>query len=792
MEKLKFSEVCQLLNACRLAELSERPKKLKKGRWELYEGHYKAHVFSYSFSLLYFFSDVRKEDLLTAKREAFKSGETMVVYAPSSSIVDSIKDMFERDARGLWSTPEYLRSFMLTELSEYRNKLAGDRPKDYIEPRFIVPAGFSRRTPNPIESFMKDPVYSSENATDGSLAVVLAEAGHGKTYMCQWLVARLAGNEGAGLPIYVNSTQWKLLQHDDLQSIARTLTSSFRALGAPIPWMEGQEELFLSVALKAGLFKIVFDGFDEYVLQNPGGIDAKEVLLSLTELAHKTGTKIVITSRSSFWDAEIGNQPDQDSEGRNTYDLYKIESFDASQAKNYFRIKFGNDENKIALASEIFSELNRDDPTFAGRGFVLLLISDLVNSGHTGGSQRFQEKPLFRLIRAHSDRENIRHNLAISSEQQITALEQFAFEITQGEPNTTETMLYALKTADPQLNDDVALTTLEKMAPHALIVREGSAWKIRQPQVRIAFLANKILSLVDTPSDFNLLRSFSNKAKLEVGEESDLAAMIYSVASWSMTHSDAITKIQGVIKCFFENSDADIEHIRNQLLRRLSTLIALYSLENNKELKTSKDRSEAFRAFFPKNNYSGVILLGGINRFDFSGHEFFGCVFDNVKWANCRFDETTSFSNTLILGGTVTYCTGFHDIRLKNIQADEPGRTMLNNEAVRAGRKKYSDENLKNDIRYVLEQFIGKGGVGFKSVDQSLYGRGKISASPHKDRILTEIRRFILDEHHISASSKKGLAIREDARESVKAFIANNILTDKLIELHEAIQSKLT
>ena len=183
MEPLKFEEVKRLLNACHITELSDKPSKSENGKWELYEGVYRVHVYTYKFSLLYLLSDVRREDLVIAKKNAFIPQETIVVYAPSSNIVSSIRSTFEKEAKGFWSTPEYLRSFMATELTAYRKKLVEDLPADYIEPSFSVPSGVLRKYPNPIEAFFKDPEYKTEHGVEGSLAVVLAEAGHGKTYL---------------------------------------------------------------------------------------------------------------------------------------------------------------------------------------------------------------------------------------------------------------------------------------------------------------------------------------------------------------------------------------------------------------------------------------------------------------------------------------------------------------------------------------------------------------------------------------------------------------------------------
>jgi len=788
MEQLQFSEVRQLLNACRLTEISDTPINSEKGRWELYEGAYKVHIFKHKFSLLYFFSDVRKEDLRAAKR-AFIPNETIVVYAPSVSILPSIKELFSNDAMGLWSTPEYLRSFMINELTAYREKLIEDNPQDYIAPGFAVPAGLNRKYPNPITLFLQSPNSGSENESQGSLAVVLAEAGHGKTYLCQWLVARLARDDTNILPIYVNSAQWKLLRNEDLVSLERTLVSSFRGVGTPIPWLEGQEDLFLKVALKAGLFRIIFDGFDEYVLRNPSEINAIDVFDSLQNLVRNTGTKVVITSRSSFWSSELTDQL-QD-EQHETYSQYSINPFGAEQAKQYFEIKFRESPEKIGLAERYFRDLNKDDASLAGRGFVLRLISDLVKSGYSNDGDTTSDKPLMKLIRAHCDRETVRHSLPITSGEQIEALANFVFEIAQGEQNTSETLSYSISSVVPGLSDDAILGLLEKMAPHALIVRERGSWNVRQQQVQVALLADKLVKFTEKGEQLFLLKRFSNKAKIDLSEGSDLASMIVSITSWGKSPTDAIEKIRTVIKCFFDNSESNLDAIRGECLRMLSTLIAYRALEIDSSIKTQKERSTLFASFFPEPNFKGVVFYGGITKLDLSGFIFEKCIFDNVRWANCTFDKLTTIRNSRVLGGSETYCTGFQDISFHNIQTDESGRDFLNNVDIRHGKKKYSEELLRKDLYFALEQFIGKGGVGFKSVEQSLLGRSKISSSIHKEKILNEIKSNLLEQHHVSTASRVAFSISDSAKDSVKSLISNNMLSGLVFDVFVQLKSKL-
>lgn len=789
MELLKFDEVKQLLNACRLTELADKPTKSESGKWELYEGVYRVHVYTYKFSLLYLFSDVRKENLVIAKKNAFIPQETIVVYAPSSNIVPSIKSLFEKEAKGFWSTPEYLRSFMATELTAYRKKLVEDLPKDYIEPKFTVPSGVLRKYPNPIESFFKDPEYKTEHGIDGSLAVVLAEAGHGKTYLCQWLVAKLAKEGSSVLPIYVNSAQWKMLRHEDLLSLGRTLVSSFRELGTPIPWVEGQEDLFLKVALKAGLFRIVFDGFDEYVLRNPGEIKAKEVYDALSELARDTGSRLVVTSRSSFWDSEIDSMGNDDSE-KGCY-LYRIEPFGIEQAQQYFQLKFGDKTEKINLAVNLFSELNRDDPSFAGRGFVLLLISDLVSSGYEKTVDASKEKPLIRLMRAHCDREIVRHKLPITSQQQLDVLENFVYETAQNEPATSDTLSFAIESVVPELSEEAIASILKIMVPHPLVGKEKNKWTIQQPQVRIALLASKLMKMTEDKNGQMLLRTFSAKAQLDSGEIADLAAMIFSVSSWGKSEPDALEYVRQIIRSFFISSESSLDELRMHVLRKLSTSLAFRAIESDKQVKNHSERAKILVTLFPNNQFEGVVFFGGISRYDFTGFTFVNCVFDNVRWANCKFGQGTTFKNCRLLGGSIAHCTGFEDISMPGVQTDKEARHFIEVEAIRTGKKKYSDENLKNDIYVALEQFIGKGGVGFKTVEFSVYGRGKISASPHKDKILSEIQKQLLDDHHISARSKKALSVSERAKESVRAMMSNNILSGAVLELFNNLKNKL-
>jgi glycine/D-amino acid oxidase-like deaminating enzyme len=119
--------------------------------------------------------------------------------------------------------------------------------------------------------------------------------------MSRYLVSHISDIDKRLVPLMVDSSQWHTMPVEDQRLLAKTIAHSFRHFGATIGWLEGHEEEFLRARLKADVFRIVFDGFDEYILRNRGAVQPLKVLDALASLANATGTRIVITSRTSFW-----------------------------------------------------------------------------------------------------------------------------------------------------------------------------------------------------------------------------------------------------------------------------------------------------------------------------------------------------------------------------------------------------------------------------------------------------------------------------------------------------------
>ena len=122
-----------------------------------------------------------------------------------------------------------------------------------------------------------------------------------------------------------------------------------------------------------------------------------DTLQAMTHLVEQTGARIVLTARTSFWQSEVEGPFQQFSAGDPRAGLLKrihkfpIKPFDQNNATLFFDKRLGGDK-KIGAAVGLFKELAKDSEEFAGRGFVLSLISDLVSEAGQGLADRRTKK----------------------------------------------------------------------------------------------------------------------------------------------------------------------------------------------------------------------------------------------------------------------------------------------------------------------------------------------------------------------------------------------------------------
>lgn len=790
-EGVRFSRIAALLNHSRSTYINLQPRKEQPGEWALYEGLYRVHMSETPFEVLSLQASVSNEGLEYARRVAFEEGRTQVVYAPSLDRRPNRKhrhrQLFESMAGGFWNTRQYLASFLREELIKYRDNLSNLDPEFFIDPRIETGGKEPREYPHPLRDLFRRPEGRRSDGA-GTLAVLHGTPGHGKTYLCRHVVARQArGGGGASIPIYVNSEQWQSLTLEDLGSLWKTILNAFRFFEAPIPWIEGAEEQFLSTTLASGLFGIVFDGFDEYILRNGGRVSAKDALDVLVRLARETSSRVLVTSRTTFWQTDLPS-PDEDGQA-DGMEFFRLAPFDVNHAQKYFQVRFAEDTPAVNRATGLYAELRRYDEDLVGRGFVLRLVADLVQQwAKQEGLPPEEARSVKWLIEQFCVREEVRQRLPIDWKTQLDVMRLFAAEVLQGEPPTTATLEFALQLcleeAGLSLSAHQIADVLYKLTSHPLIGRlpRTDRWHLREEQVWYILVAQYLLAL----GEVGHLQRFLQKATLNPETLSDLASMVVTLRSVPSDREGTAKSIADFVTLLLQPGPAT-----ERTAKQLAAHVALVATERATGRGVGHgERSRVLLSFLPDHRLRFLHLAGTIARFDFGGCVFESCYFDHVNWTNCQFTDRTHFKGCTFEGGTASFCRGMAEASRADCILDSAASDMFREAEIAAGQRRYGEEDLRVDMQEFLNKFLTKGRLGIQSVHEENLGTGRFGRSVHRAAILKAFKARVIEDHNISGGGK-AFHVRHESKGAVLNYGENNVFTGPLEEVFRELKGKV-
>ena len=786
MGSLDFREMASLINYSRTTTIDLEPLKAASGRWAFHRGEHRVHTSVYPFGVLYLQSTATLDDMKTAIKAVDNLRNTDILYPPSLRRPTEFTGIFAK-AKGRWTTREYLVSFIKDELDTYLKRLAALAPQFYIDPRVETPSGVPIKIPNPLLSFLRDP-DSTSSPLSGKLAILLAEPGQGKTYTSRYLVSTLARSASTTLPLMVDSSQWHTLSVEHQKSLPKTIAHSFDHFDATIGWLHGHEEEFLQATLKADIFRIVFDGFDEYILHNRGAVRPIEVLEALEQLASQTGARIVITSRTAFWETNIPEAELQGFLERSRSLIYLLQPFNLEQAKHYFSDRLKN-KRQADYATETYRVLSQDSRSLVGRGFVLSLLADLaertVGPVEAYGGEKY---PLLWLMGALCEREVLRQQLPFTSAEQIQILRTLAIEGATGAVSNTELLELTIMEVRPTLDATSVASAIEKLKSHPLVEykKHEAVWAFRQEQIRIMLIAEEMIKWLPAQVD-----GFMQKATLDAAARQDVGSAIVDLLHKEYPADVALEHLSKICQALSSPLAASLPRTKDG--RRLAATIALIAVDR----LIPSGSSHLDRAAFLLQICGGTVVealdfSGTIARCDLRGVVFKRCRFEHSTWANCKFDSKTTFTECEFLGGNPpVHCEGLGSALLDECTLDPEAEAMINGVRVKENRKKYSVDELKSDVSSVLGKFVIKGGVGLKTINELHLNRGTIGTSRHRDQIMEELVSTILESHKISGGIV-GYNIRAEAVEAVKFYAANNVFTGPIREAFDRLRLRLS
>jgi hypothetical protein len=768
MRNLEFSEIARLIRHSPMVELEAKPLVEEVNEWALYVGKYKVHTSTYPFSLLYLFARATKKGIERGKKALPKDGECHVVYAASlERSLRSLRDSFPPGTR-LWTQQEYVASFFREQLEAYRKELGKLSHKHYVDPRVQTPSGFKQKIPNPLWSLLNGTL--TERESSGVLAVLLAEAGQGKTFTTERLASQLALSPR--IPIYIRSAQWSSLAVEDLRSWWKTITNAFRYYHAPIGWVEGSEDEFLRVTLAAGLFCVIFDGFDEYVLRNRGEVRAQEALDALRQLALETGATILVTSRTSFWDTDVTEDGNVDIEG---VSVFRLLPFDRAHAENYFKSRLAK-KPTADKASDLYSKLLAQNETLAGRGFVLSLVADLVERGTEVGALPKGANLTAWLMRALCERERERQKLPLTVSEQLSSFRLFVAEAASGAPPSTETLELSVSVSSELAAVDRA-SCIGKLKSHPLLTVTDDKWDITQEQVRYTLLAEHLCgAFTDDRRDKDFTR-FVSTVRLDAGDIDALAKTIVDVVTWEVDEGQAQATLAALSTKMLSVQGA-LPHGSG---RKLALAVIMAGIERFfSKGETHEKRTNVLTAMVPAGRLENLTFTGTVSRFDFRGAMFRGCRFEGVAFVNCEFDAATEFRACVFEAIRVLRSKDFGLATVRESSRDPDSDAVIRDEQIAAGKRQYTEDDLKTDFRAALVKFSGTGGSGVRTIPEGKLRSGTFANAKHRETILSELLRDVIAKHDISGISEKGYHVRDEAVQDVRFFVENNVATGAL------------
>lgn len=798
MNPISFQDVARLVNRISGTRIDiESPRITEADQYVVYGGAVSSSGFSFEFEILYLYASATKDGVRGARtfisRKTDKS-KIRAVYAPSitASIVEDVRKL----GIECISLADYFSSFMSQQTETYISKIRKLSFKDYIDPKIETPNAFVMKNPNPVLGFMLTPEGS---VPVGEVAVLLGEPGQGKTHMSKYLAVELTKRKR--IPVYVHSEQWTKMQIDDLSSIWKTIVASFRYFDAPIGWAEGVEREFVRVSLRLGIFRLIFDGFDEFILWNRGTIDPRESLQELLNLADETGTTLCITSRTSFWKAEISDEDNHsDLAGLERLYTFKICPFDVNHARNYFNKRFANEnvkaENSVRLFERLKQDSSHDAMSFVGRGFFLSLIADLISRGFNADQIGDQGKTRFQWIMdALCQREQTRQKLPLDSSTQLAVLREFAEMTAKGEARNTPTlrMILEVMTGLDSEQVDQLIKSPAKLKDHPLIRFDSASnsWLYTQDQIEYVLLAERIVDHCSRGQDYGKLATLLNCRQFSKSLQAEVATSIVQQIFEPRTIDEALSKCKDIISAISQAGQAggtrDVSGGCFSFAGQLALLAAGRAFGRGAD---RTDRTGALLNLLPGGQLVGLQFVGTMSGFDFRGLTVSDCHFDTVALTNCRFSNTTRFQNCRFTELRVSNCEQFGLVVWDQTNRfDEASRKLIEAEMVTAGQRTYSCDSLTADIDCLVRRFLPRETSGFKNIEERNLSRGLIGHSQHKDLILETFKRHALSERRMSGVLV--YSVSEEVKPEFTFYVGNGVFTGELAVLRDDLRKKL-
>jgi hypothetical protein len=614
---------------------------------------------------------------------------------------------------------------------------------------------------------------------DSNIAVLLAPAGVGKTTLSEEVIRQtIQGPSKASIiPLLLKREQWANL-------------AARGSLGILDIWMAGISDSYprailgtdqLERCLATGVVRPILDGFDELCSFFPSDFSATDIIEELVDLVDEG--KLLITSRTQFWEENV------DVATRQKVHEISLEPFNNEQRDQYLLNRFPKDTEKRRAATQVLSRIgnkaqDRSAPQRADGGirsferlqslatrelrvdsipFVVMLAAETADRNDLSTLERygsyFSSDPLEGLILAFCNREQNRHRLPLSAEEQLRMLQILATEFDS--PYSVEDVDLAIGFVSADAGSDAA----RLISNHALLVLDDKSLRFRYDFVS-DYLAARVVRdwVADGSTNTQVVRALTRCADgggALVDRCLDLLTTngppnLIELARTRWAHRPDETVVQaGLTRLFVE------------LSKRLTPT-------------SRKEHTETILSIFGTDTLYSVrdLRLGGsLSSLDLAGVHFDRCHFTDLELSNCRFDESTRFTQCSFLGRlSITGCENFAAADIADTcTLSVLARSVIQHEQGARKRFPITEEQIVAAVRQTLASFqIGAAGFRTRLVDNV---ERRLRGVTFRDRMLRSLEALgVIDRYNMSG----GEAYKVSATADVRVFLQNSTRVGKV------------
>lgn len=633
-----------------------------------------------------------------------------------------------------------------------------------VEPNFVQPrTEDANSTPDrEVKEFLAS---RSSKYGAGTVLTLRAPAAVGKTTLCRVVVEKLL--EGMAtfkcVPVFIESSHWSQLRLESVSDLWEVVRNSLLSIAPDITVGKSTFE----AALKAGAIVFIFDGLDELCGRRDATFSAEDLIDELATLAQGSNARIVVTTRTAYWDSEIKKTWSNVSK-------LDLAPFNKQQAVQYFERRFKSDMALRRKAKDLYEKIIQASnlPTTPGGSraqFVNLpacvaLVADLIMRDadaklDISNPQHLAEEMLLSLC----DRDRQRKSLQTSGATQLSAFAQLAASNTSGEANYQLSLLTA--TGFNALD-------IDRITDHPLIrlSRPGEfefTYEFLDPYFKAYFLSTYIRNpssvVVD---DAHALMAANGNGKSSVLEH--LSGLCSDLSPMQVTQ---LSK--------------DVHWGTHVAAKSFLLHFGLLLCDQNKA--SHKERA-AFLSEFSGNlefHIENLLFIGSFSRLDLRGYVLSHCTFQDSTLTDISVDAATSlnhcrFEGEIVLDGRSRDSDWMH--------ITTTGNTADSRASIVCGflldDKESKNREILLDAFNVAIQKFWHNGTPRRSINQNNWKRGLLGASPWCDLILESfLKTGLVREIEISGTESGGYAIERSIFPDVQRFIdSRSVSSGKIAE----------